>query len=74
MPQVEGHLSDLFFNHDNEQARKPDHLGGGFDMDLLVESADDFLATVKGVVQANGGNPTLLPTADDLAEDFVNRL
>jgi len=74
MPKVTSELSDLFFNQDHEKSKKPDHLGGGYDPDLLVEEADDFLESIKAVVQCSAGNPALLPVADDLAEDFLDRL
>ena len=72
---ISTYLSDLFFNHDNSQAQKPEHLGGGYDPDLLVESAEEFLEMAQGFAREIGC-PTgaVFPPAEKLAEDFLDRI
>lgn len=64
--RVDGNISDLFFNTEHHAAHDSDD-GQFLDHDQLEQEATDFLAALErlGVV---------VPTVDELIEDFHNRL
>jgi hypothetical protein len=68
-------LSDLFFNHDKDDAQmyensKTGIVFAGYDETLLQQNADNFIA----MLATAGLSPASIPTSDQLIEDFNSRL
>lgn len=68
-----GHLSDLFFNYDHDNARKKegDKFTGYDDLELLA-NARDVLNNVNGIL--DGFGCVLTYTPEELVADFYSRL
>ena len=66
---VNGNISDLFFNYDVSEAELHDGSGNyiGHDETLLTAKAQEVL----DMLEALGVD---VPTADELVEDFYNRM
>ena len=80
---ADGALSDLFFNHDNTEyndltKNEPNEWTGEKAIAALTKDAEGFLNTIKsflshhGITAVNDQNP--LPTAEELAADFLRRI
>jgi hypothetical protein len=67
-------LSDLFFNHDKDDAKmyensKTGVVFAGYDETLLQQNADNFIA----MLATAGLSTASIPTSDQLIEDFNSR-
>lgn len=69
-PAVNGWLSDLYFNYDQEEATKYDKQGKfmGWDDKVLLENAQAVIACVQGC----GGQVDCTP--EELVQDFKDRV
>ncbi len=69
MTQVNGDISDLFFNHDVSDAVTTDATGAfdGYDVEKLREIASNFI----GYLERLGVDS---PTPDALVQNFINRV
>ena len=75
---IQGQLSDLFFNHQHERyddAMREGGEDGPTDAEVreaILNDARDFVGFYpQAAAAANGG---IDPTAEDLADDFMRRL